>query len=115
MRSLSPNNDDDWRDLDQRRLEIDDLDRRLLALLNERTRVVEEIGRIKRRLKLPIYEPKREDEVYENITQHNHGPLPAGAVRRVFERIIDEMRTVQKIRMEQEEEERRRAADPPGR
>lgn len=114
MSSL-PSKEDDWKELDRRRLEIDELDRRLLALLNERTRVVEEIGRIKRRLKLPIYEPRREDEVYENIAQHNHGPLPGGAVRRVFERIIDEMRTVQKVRMEQEEQERQGAADPPGR
>lgn len=113
MRSQSTNSrEEDLKDLDRRRLEIDDLDQRLLALLNERTRVVEEIGRVKRRLRLPIYEPKREDEVYANITAHNRGPLPSEAVRRVFERIIDEMRTVQKIRM-QEEEKQRQAADPP--
>ncbi len=81
---------------------IDDVDRRLLALLNERTRVVEEIGRVKREARMPIYEPKREDEVYHNITVHNCGPLPAEAVKRIFERIIDEMRTVQRLRMELE-------------
>jgi chorismate mutase len=48
---------------------------------------------------MPIYEPRREDEVYENITRHNGGPLPSDAVKRVFERIIDEMRNVQKLRM----------------
>jgi chorismate mutase-like protein len=80
---------------------IDDVDRRILALLNERTETVEQIGRIKKDAGLPIYEPKREDQVYENITLHNRGPLSSDAVKRVFERIIDEMRKVQRERMEQ--------------
>jgi chorismate mutase len=92
----------DLKQLDHCRERIDLLDRRILALLNERTRVVEEIGRAKRRLKMPIYEPKREDEVYDNVTRHNGGPLASDAVRRVFERIIDEMRAVQKVRMQEE-------------
>jgi chorismate mutase len=78
---------------------IDDLDRRILDLLSERTRIVEEIGRIKHHLDLPIYEPRREEEVFHNVTVHNHGPLPADGVKRVFERIIDEMRNVQRLRM----------------
>ena len=79
---------------------IDTIDRRLLALLNERTRVVEEIGRIKRECQMPIYEPKREEEVLKNITDHNSGPMSTDAARRIFERIIDEMRSLQKMRME---------------
>lgn len=75
------------------------LDRRILKLLNERTRIVEEIGRIKQDLTLPIYEPRREDEVFQNVTGHNGGPLTHDGVRRVFERIIDEMRNVQRLRM----------------
>lgn len=78
---------------------IDEIDLKILALVNQRTRVVEEIGRIKQELTMPIYEPKREDEVFRNVTQGNGGPLSADAVRRVFERIIDEMRTVQRERM----------------
>lgn len=81
------------------RRRIDEVDVRLLALLNERTRIVEEIGRIKHDMTLPIYEPKREDEVFRNVLTHNTGPLSAEAVKRVFERIIDEMRTVQRDRM----------------
>lgn len=78
---------------------IDVLDRRILELLNERTRIVEEIGRIKQHLELPIYEPRREDEVFANVTGSNTGPLTAEGVKRVFERIIDEMRNVQRLRM----------------
>ena len=81
------------------RRKIDVLDLQLLTLLNERTRIVEEIGHIKHQLSLPIYEPKREDQVFANVTQHNGGPLSAEAVKRVFERIIDEMRNIQKDEM----------------
>jgi chorismate mutase-like protein len=80
---------------------IDAVDRRLLDLLNERTRVVEEIGRVKHAAQLPIYEPRREDEVFRNVMNNNSGPLSPPAVKRIFERIIDEMRKVQRERMEE--------------
>lgn len=86
-------------DLARCREKIDALDLRLLDLLNQRTTVVEEIGRIKQDLKMGIYEPKREDQVFANVLAHNQGPLPPDALVRIFERIIDEMRTVQKVNM----------------
>ncbi|MBM3764643.1 MAG: chorismate mutase [Acidobacteria bacterium] len=82
------------------RLEIDDVDRRLVALLNERTRVVERVGDIKQQVALPVYDPKREEQVFQNIAAANQGPLPDAAIKRVFERIIDEMRTLERTRME---------------
>ena len=82
------------------RSRIDVVDRRIVALLNERARIVEEIGNIKGQMRMAIYEPKREDEVFANVKAANPGPLAAEAVKRVFERIIDEMRVVQKLRME---------------
>ncbi|HUQ92989.1 MAG TPA: chorismate mutase [Bryobacteraceae bacterium] len=85
--------------LTERRSRIDEIDRLILELLNQRTRVVHDIGHIKRDFKMPVYEPKREDEVFRNVTDNNPGPLPSDAVKRVFERIIDEMRSVQKNRM----------------
>jgi chorismate mutase len=88
--------------LDEYRVVIDEIDRRIVALLNERTRVVESIGRTKRESSLPIYEPKREDLVFANVTSANTGPIGQDAVRRIFERIIDEMRTIQRVRMQQE-------------
>ena len=87
-------------ELETYRCQIDVLDRRILDLLNERTAIVEQIGRVKQERKLGVYEPKREDQVYANILTHNHGPLHGDAVKRIFERIIDEMRTVQKTNME---------------
>jgi len=76
---------------------IDILDLRLLELLNQRTEIVEEIGRIKQEINLGIYEPKREDQVFANVLAHNCGPLPPEAVKRIFERIIDEMRNIQRL------------------
>jgi len=81
------------------RTQIDAVDLKLLLLLNERTRIVEEIGRIKQNLSLPIYEPKREDQVFHNVTSNNNGPLTAEALKRIFERIIDEMRNIQRDKM----------------
>jgi chorismate mutase len=75
---------------------IDRIDQRLIELLNERTSIAREIGRIKQEAELPVYEPKRETEVFRNVTAHNQGPLTTDAVHRIFERIIDEMRRVQK-------------------
>ena len=86
--------------LDGLRTQIDVVDRDIVRLLNERMRVVEDIGRIKRQAGLPIYEPKRESEVFANVIASNGGPLPPDGLRRVFERIIDEARTVQRTRMQ---------------
>jgi chorismate mutase len=82
------------------RTRIDEVDRRIVELINQRTRIVEQIGRIKREMEMPIYEPKREDEVFANAIASSAGPLPPEAVKRIFERIIDEMRVVQRTKME---------------
>jgi len=96
---MPPTNDTPEARLAACRERIDDVDRRLVALLNERTTVVERIGQVKKEAQMPVYEPKREDAVYANITGSNNGPLPNDALQRIFERIIDEMRKVQRERM----------------
>jgi chorismate mutase len=80
----------DWRK------KIDELDRQLVQLLSERARAAVEIGRLKRDTKLPIYEPERERVVFENVQKMNQGPLPGRDVVRIFERIMDVMRNIQK-------------------
>ena len=97
---MQPPNDTPEARLAACRAQIDDLDRRLVALLNERTAIVEVIGRVKKEAQMAVYEPKREEAVYDNIRAANSGPLPNDAVQRIFERIIDEMRKVQKERMQ---------------
>ncbi|HUA16225.1 MAG TPA: chorismate mutase [Verrucomicrobiae bacterium] len=81
---------EDWRD------KIDELDRKLVALLSERAKAAVEIGRLKRDTSLPIYEPDRERIVFENVQTANQGPLPGRDLVRIYERIIDVMRNIQK-------------------
>ncbi|MGA7403007.1 MAG: chorismate mutase [Candidatus Sulfotelmatobacter sp.] len=80
----------DWRK------KIDEVDRRLVELLSERARAAVEIGRLKRDTSLPIYEPERERVVFENVREMNRGPLPGQDLVRIFERIMDVMRNIQK-------------------
>jgi len=92
-------NEEAQKALDELRVAIDAVDLRILALFNERAGVVSGIGDIKKQMTMPIYEPKREEEVFRNVIGNNSGPLSEAAVRRLFERIIDEMRTLQRERM----------------
>ena len=89
------------RTLAECRQRIDAIDLELLRLLNQRTSVVEEIVRVKNALEMPIFEPRREDAVFRNVTSHNAGPLTADALQRIFARIMDEMRSLQYIRRQQ--------------
>jgi chorismate mutase len=91
--------------LEEIRSAIDEMDRSLVALLNARARVVEEIGRVKRAARMPVYEPNREEQVFTNVASANSGPLSDEAIRRIFERIIDEMRNIQAARMEGSEQD----------
>ncbi len=85
------------------RAQIDEVDRRLVGLLNERVLVVQRIGEIKQNSGLNVYEPNREKKVIENVLGSNDGPLPGDAAVRIFERIMDEMRTIQRDRMQEKE------------
>ena len=89
---------DDWR----RR--IDEIDQVLVRLFNERTQCAIEIGHIKKRLSLEIYSPKREAQVIANVMAANQGPLDAEAIRRLFERVIDEARRIERIHSTQAEQ-----------
>lgn len=83
-------------DIEDWRKKIDELDRRLVELLSERARAAVEIGRLKRNTKLPVYEPDRERIVFANVQDVNPGPLPGRDLVRIYERIIDVMRNIQK-------------------
>ena len=90
------------------RARIDEVDRRIVGLLNERVLVVQRIGEIKQNSGLNVYEPNREKKVIENVVDANilgtdRGPLPDEAAVRIFERIMDEMRTIQRDRMREKE------------
>ena len=84
------------------RQRIDAIDAQLTRLLNSRSACAVEIGRIKRRLGLPVYSPEREAWILERVMRDNPGPLDPMAVRRVFERVIDESRRLERLAFEDE-------------
>jgi chorismate mutase len=84
-------------DISDWRSRIDEIDARLVALLSERSRCVIEIGKIKRTLNLPVYDPDREKEILAQIVAGNPGPLDGDALKRLFERILDESRRMERI------------------
>jgi chorismate mutase len=83
--------------LEELRKKIDALDEALVRLLNARAACALEIGRYKKEIGLAIYQPSREAEVLGHVQDLNPGPLDDGAIRRLFERIIDEARRLERI------------------
>ena len=84
------------KDLIYWREKIDDVDLEILELLNSRAGFALEIGKIKRKLKMAIYSPEREKDVLRNVAGANPGPLNNRAVWRLYERIIDESRRLER-------------------
>lgn len=84
----------DWRK------RIDEIDRQLVKLLNERSQCAVEIGHLKKTMDLPTWQPEREAEILRNVVKANEGPLDDAAIRRLFERIIDEARSLERHSME---------------
>lgn len=81
---------------------IDVIDRAMLELMNERVKCANIIGAIKKRLGLPVYVPSREEDVLRNVVAGNNGPLSDAAVRRLFERVIDETRSLERHKYQEE-------------
>jgi chorismate mutase len=79
------------------RRRIDQIDTQLMRLLNSRSACAVEVGRIKAELGLPVYSPEREREILERVVRESPGPLDPMAVRRIFERIIDEGRRLERV------------------
>ena len=85
---------EDWR------RKIDEIDRKLVELLNERSKCAIEIGKIKRSQDLRVYDPEREREILRRIKEVSGGPLDGDGLQRLFERIIDECRHIERIERE---------------
>ena len=81
---------EDWRK------RIDQIDEKLLELLNERTRCVIEVGKIKKAQNVRIYDPEREREILRRMKEQNRGPLDQEGLQRLFERVIDECRRIER-------------------
>lgn len=80
----------DWR------MQIDELDEQIVTLISRRAEAAKAIGLLKHGSAMPIYEPKREQAVFEHVRTINPGPLGDAEILHVYERIIDVMRTLQR-------------------
>jgi chorismate mutase-like protein len=85
-------------ELKQLRNKIDVINREILALLNERAQVVLEIGELKARNSMEIYDPAREKEIEDKLAQINAGPLSDDAVIKIFREIISACRDLQQTK-----------------
>lgn len=82
--------------LDRLRLEVDEVDRKIVQHLSRRTFYAVLIGRVKRALNQPTYSPKREKEINDRIKKFISEPLREESLKRIYERILDESRAIQK-------------------
>ena len=84
--------------IDDYRKEINHLDNELLRIFNERASLALKIGEIKKVHGIPVYDPEREKRIFETISKANPGPLENDAIVRLFERVIDESRRLERLR-----------------
>ncbi len=83
-------------DISDWRKKIDEIDRRLVELISQRAEAAHEIGKLKSQAGMPIYEPDRERAVFGNAKSQNKGPLSDRDLLRIYERIMDVMRQIQR-------------------
>ena len=84
-------------DINEIRKRIDLLDDVLLRIFNERARLALEIGHLKKGLHLPVFDPSREKRIFTRMKTDNPGPLDDDAIVRLFERVVDESRRLERI------------------
>ena len=84
--------------IDDYRKEINRLDSELLRIFNQRAALALKIGEIKKEHGIPVYDPEREKRIVEAMSNANPGPLENDAITRLFERVIDESRRLERIR-----------------
>ncbi len=83
--------------IDDYRKEINSLDSELLRIFNERASLALKIGEIKKEHGIAVYDPEREKRIFEGMSKDNPGPLENDAIVRLFERVIDESRRLERI------------------
>lgn len=81
----------DWR------VRIDELDEQIVHLLSERAAAAVAIGKLKQQTGAPIYEPNREQTVFEHVRKLNPGPLTAAQLQDIYDRVMDVMRALQRV------------------
>jgi chorismate mutase len=74
---------------------VDEVDRDLVRLLNERARIVQEIRSLKSEAGVPLFDPKREEEILRRVAEENEGPIYDSSMRDIFELILHRIRDLE--------------------
>jgi chorismate mutase len=82
------------------RSRVDEVDRELIRILNERARIVQEIVAIKAEAGKPLFDPRREEEILQKVAQQNEGPIYDTSMREIFELILHRIRDLEVQREE---------------
>ena len=77
------------------RSRVDEVDRELIRILNERARIVQEIVSIKAEAGKPLFDPKREEEILRRVAEANEGPIYNSSMREIFELILHRIRDLE--------------------
>jgi chorismate mutase len=94
---LSRKNFEECMTIEEIRREIDRLDDELLQIFNHRAVLALKIGAIKKESGLAVFDPEREKKIFLRMKTENPGPLDNQAIVRLFERVIDESRRLERI------------------
>jgi len=83
------------RKIEELRKQIDEIDRQLVEILNERAGLALKIRELKAENNLPLYDPGREEEIFQKITSMNNGPLYDDDLRGIYENILHTMKSLE--------------------
>ena len=92
-------------EVDSMRKLIDEIDDQLLQQFSRRAELVLKLARKKKSLGKKLFDPERERNIFVRVTQENPGPLPPESVVRLFERIIDESRRLERTEVYEKDKE----------
>ncbi len=81
--------------IEELRNRVDEVDRQLIRILNERARIVQELVTIKAEAGKPLFDPKREEEILRKVAEENEGPIYDSSMREIFELILHRIRDLE--------------------
>jgi chorismate mutase len=83
------------KEIEKLRREIDQVDEKIVRSLNERAGLVVKIREAKRKASIPLYDPQREEEIFEHLFRVNKGPLFDDDIKRIYEEILEVMKSLE--------------------
>lgn len=92
---LSMENADTQARIEELRSRVDEVDRELIRILNERARIVQEMVEVKAQAGKPLFDPKREEEILRKVAEVNEGPIYDSSMREIFEIILHRIRDLE--------------------